>query len=283
LESIFRQTLLPQQVIVVVTSPEDLPDKTWDQVQFIVGPVGICKQRNRALAAIPPTVDYVGFFDDDFELKSDYLAEAALFLQRCPGTVAISGFLLADGHITRDEARRLVTQHIHQERTAGLFYSSGDLHALHGCNMIIRRPFLEYEKFDETFPLYGFAEDYDLSVRLERYGKIGKFARCIGVHLAWRGGRINEIQHGYSLIANQWYCIQKGTVHAPPFEAQVWFWKIVVGRMLFRTLGKILKRDQSLDWVGRLKGLCLALWDILMRRCHPGRILELGIVQDDGF
>ena len=39
LESIFRQSQQPQQVIVVVPTVEDVPRKPWGQsVQFIVGP-----------------------------------------------------------------------------------------------------------------------------------------------------------------------------------------------------------------------------------------------------
>jgi GT2 family glycosyltransferase len=276
IESIFRQTQPPQQIIVVVPTTEDLPKKTWgDTVQVIIGPLGTSVQRNKALEVIPPTIDYVAFFDDDIELKADYLEQAALFLEICPNVVALSGRLLADGRVSREKARELVANHVHRESTWGLFHSKGDLHSLHGCNMVIRRSFLAYEKFNEDFPLYGFAEDYELSMRLERYGRVGKFARCVAVHLAWGGGRMREVQYGYALIANQWYCLQKGTVHAPPSEARIWFWNIVVRRMLVLTVLNILKRDRSTDWKSRLKGLLLALQDIALRRCDPRRILKL--------
>ena len=67
LESIFRQSQQPQQVIVVVPTVEDVSQKPWgESVQFIVGPHGGCVQRNKALEAIPLSVDYVGFFEDDY-------------------------------------------------------------------------------------------------------------------------------------------------------------------------------------------------------------------------
>jgi hypothetical protein len=55
-------------------------------------------QRNKALEAIPLSVDYVGFFDDDIELRVDFLEQATLFMRRNPTTIAFSGHLLADGN-----------------------------------------------------------------------------------------------------------------------------------------------------------------------------------------
>ena len=141
--------------------------------------------------------------------------------------------------------------------------------------MVVRRSILDYEKFDENLPLYSFAEDYDLSMRLERYGSVGKFALCIGVHLASPGGRVPEVLRGYAFVANPWYFLKKGTVHLPPFLARVHFWLAVFGRTFLFTLWKVLIRDRSVDWAGRLRGILLAFQDILLGRSHPRRILEL--------
>ena len=59
--------------------------------------------------------------------------------------------------------------------------------------MVIRRAILNYETFDENLPLYSYGEDYDISIRLERYGLIGRFAGCVGVHLETPGGRVREV------------------------------------------------------------------------------------------
>jgi GT2 family glycosyltransferase len=197
-------------------------------------------------------------------------------MRRNPTTNAISGHLLADGNgVTREEAIRLLAHHTHGENLKGLFRSKGKFHSLHGCNMIVRRSILDYEKFDENLPLYSFAEDYDLSMRLERYGNIGKFALCIGVHLASPGGRVREVLRGYSFVANHWYFLKKGTIHLPPFLGWIWFWLAVFGRRLLFTLWKVLSGDRSLDWTGRLKGVLLAFQDIVLGRSHPRRILKL--------
>jgi hypothetical protein len=44
---------------------------------------------------------------------------------------------------------------------------------------------------------------------------------------------------------------------------------------MLNSLWNLAKRDRSLDWSGRLTGHLLALKDIFLRRCHPGRIKEM--------
>ena len=88
-------------------------------------------------------------------------------------------------------------------------------------------------------------------------------------------GRVPEVQRGYSFVANPWYFLKKETVHLAPFLAWTRFWLAVFGRTFLFTLWKVLSRDRSLDWAGRLQGILLAFQDIVRGRSHPGRILEL--------
>ena len=275
-ESITRQTLKPQQIVIVVPSADDLPPNTWGQeIQILFGPMGLTLQRNRAIAAVPLTVDYIAFFDDDFELSRDYLECAIQFMEADDGVAGFSGRLLAKRGVDREQARKLIADFKPEEHFRGRFVSEGKDHILHGCNMVIRRALLEHEKFDEELPLYSYAEDYDLSMRLKRYGLIGKFAGCIGVHLESPSGRVHEKQRGYSLVANNFYFLKKGTVHLPLPLAWVRFWTICVAKHLWICLWKRLNRDESKDWAGQSKGMVLAVGDIFLGRCRPGRVKEI--------
>ena len=275
-ECLGRQTLKPKEIIIVVPSREDLPKNQWgDEVQYIIGPLGLTSQRNRGITAIPTTVPYVGFFDDDFELKEDYLEQAVAFMNANVSIVGISGRLLAGGGISRPEARTLIGGYQPGETHKGMFLSEGKHHILFGCNMVIRRAILNYEKFDENLPLYSYGEDYDISIRLERYGLIGRFAGCVGVHLETPGGRVREVLRGYSFVANNWYFLKKRVTHLPLLKAWTRFWVVCVGKNLWQSLWKLLKGDRSLDWSGRLKGYLLALKDVFLGRCHPRRIEEM--------
>jgi GT2 family glycosyltransferase len=276
IENLGRQTLKPKEIIIVVPSKEDLPRGQWgDDVRYIVGPLGLTVQRNKGIEAISNPVTYVGFFDDDFELKADYLEQAVAFMNANVSVVGISGRILVDGGISREEAKKLIANYKPGGNPRGIFYSQGKHHILYGCNMIIRRAVLNYETFDENLPFYSYGEDYDLSIRLERYGLIGRFHGCVGVHLETPGGRVREVLRGYSFVANNWYFLKKGVMHLPLLKAWARFWLICFGKSTLTSVWNLLKGDRSLDWSGRLKGQLLALKDIFLGCCHPGRIKEM--------
>src|SRR5260221_1129637 len=276
IDSLQRQTLKPREIIVVVPSIEDLPPKQWgDDVQYIVGPLGLTLQRNKGIRAIPITVPYVGCFDDDFEMKADYLEQAVAFMNANVSIMGISGLLIGRRGISREEAKKLIASYQPGENPKGTFFSQGKHHILFGCNMIIRRAVLTYEQFDENLPLYSYGGDYDLSIRLERYGRIGRFHGCIGVHLETPGGRVREVLRGYSFVANNWNFLRKGVVNLPRLRVWTRFWVIFFGKSAFVILWNLLKGDRCLDWSRRLKGHLLALRDIFLGRCHPGRIKEM--------
>src|SRR6266446_7743541 len=112
IENLGRQTLKPKEIIIVVPSKEDLPTKRWgDDVRYIVGPLGLTVQRNKGIEAISNTVTYIGFFDDDFELKADYLEQAVTFMNANVSIMGISGHLLANGGINRHEAIKLIANY----------------------------------------------------------------------------------------------------------------------------------------------------------------------------
>jgi glycosyltransferase involved in cell wall biosynthesis len=277
IECLHRQTLKPNQIVVVVPSLKDLPAKQWgEDVQYIVGTLGLTAQRNKGIQAIPKTVPYIGFFDDDFELKPDYLEQAVAFMNANASIVGISGRLISGGRgRSREEAKKMITTYLPGENSNGVFYGQGKHHILFGCNMVIRRAVLNYETFDENLPLYAYGEDYDISIRLERYGLIGRFAGCVGVHLETPGGRVREELRGYSFVANNWYFLKKGVMHLPFLLAWTRFWWVCVAKSLWQSSWNVVKGERSLDWRGRVKGHLWALKDILTGRCHPRRIQEM--------
>jgi GT2 family glycosyltransferase len=276
IENLHRQTFKPKEIIIVVPSIDDLPQKKWgDDVQYIVGPLGLTSQRNKGIEAISNMVTYVGCFDDDVELKTDYLEQAVAFMNANVSIMGISGRLLANGGVSREEAKKLIASYKTEGNPRGMFFSRGKHHILYGCNMIIRRAVLNYEIFDENLPFYSYGEDYDLSIRLERYGLVGRFEGSVGVHLETPGGRVREVLRGYSFVANNWYFLKKGVMHLPFLIAWTRFWSICVGKNTLISLWNLLKGDRSLDWKGRLKGHLLALKDIFLGCCHPGRIKEM--------
>src|SRR6202044_1504532 len=141
LPSIFAQSLAPAQIILSVTSPEDIPASSWESHNVVttIGAKGLCTQRNRALLEIPKTVEFVAFFDDDIELAADYLQCATDFMRAHSNIAGFSGVLLANGNIDRVQAKQLIANDVPRRRWDGMFHPRGKHHILHGCNMVIRR------------------------------------------------------------------------------------------------------------------------------------------------
>jgi GT2 family glycosyltransferase len=274
LESLSHQTVKPERIVLVVPAAQDLPPNLAPEVQTVIGPLGASLQRNEAIKVIPLSVDYIAFFDDDMEFQPDYLESAVAFMESSPAVAACSGHMLGNGKVTREEARKRIAEYRPARDFRGKFRSKGREHSLHGCNMVIRRALLEYENFDEELPLYSYSEDYDLSMRLESYGPIGRFSGCVAVHLETPSGRVREDQRGYSLVANHYYFITQKTVHLPIPLAWIRFWLVCVGRPLLTCIWHIGKGDRSVDFPGRMKGILLAVKDIFTGKSHPGRIRE---------
>jgi GT2 family glycosyltransferase len=277
LERVRAQTRPPEKIVVVVPSAGDLPAGAAESgAEVVVGPEGLARQRNAGIRAVAGTTPYVAFFDDDFEPRADYLERAIAFMDENPSVVGFSGLELGGNRPhSRELARQMIAQHAPAEAEEGVFIDRGPHFILYGCNMVIRRAVLEREEFDENLPLYAYGEDYEMTMRLLRHGRIGRFHGCVGVHLLTPGGRVREVQRGYSQVANNWYFLRKGTVHLPAPWAAIRFWAICVGKPVLVAGWKVMKRDRSAAWGDRLRGYLLAVRDIALGRSHPARILDL--------
>ena len=66
-----------------------------------------------------------------------------------------------------------------------------------------------------SLPQYSLGEDYDLWVRVKRYGLTGRYDRCVAVHLRASGGRLTARTMAYSHIANHWHFLRKGVSSLP--------------------------------------------------------------------
>jgi GT2 family glycosyltransferase len=258
----------------VVTSEADIPLEKPESIEIYISEPGTCVQRNYGVEKVAPGTDYIAFFDDDFEMREDYLQKAVEFFDEVPAVAGFSGMVIRDGGVTREEAKQIIASYQPKEDYRGIFIRGVKYAILYGCCMMIRSHLLAYEKFDENLPLYGFGEDYDFSMRIKRYGFIGRYNNCLGVHLKSPGGRVNEVQRGYAIVANNWYFLRKGVSHLPPVLAIFRFWFVVVLKLLIDALWRALKGDKTLDWAGRARGFCFAVGDIVLGRSSPRRIMD---------
>jgi GT2 family glycosyltransferase len=274
LHSIKRQTRRPDLVYVSASSLGDAPPgESAEGVIVLVGPPGGSAQRNTAIRQVPLDVEYIAFFDDDVELHPSYLEHAVSFLEKNPDVVAISGIMIADGNISREAARAFLEQDMTWMSDPSL-RDRGPHHILYACNAVIRAAPLRETMFDENLPLYSYGEDYDLSLRLKRFGRVGRLSNAVGVHLQTQTARISGKRYGYAVVANNWYFIQKGVCHVAPPWSYVRFVVIVLKR-LYTNLRSALSGQVQRDPWGQIQGDLLAIADIISGRSSPNRILDL--------
>lgn len=264
LASLDRQTLLPGQVILSASCAEDLPAAVPPSlpIEFLIGPAGSSVQRNAARSLLSQDAAIVFFFDDDIELAADYLEQVAQAFRSHPEIGLLGGELLANGRVTRSEAKSLLAGAPVRELPALLPCGS-----LYGCNMCVRADIFRAVAFDENLRLYGWLEDLDWSVRAGRYGAIMSCPAARAVHLAANSGRVSGYRFGYAQVMNPYYLCKKGTVlNFGEVLGRHWF------RSLLANIGGFASLDRHEDRWGRLCGNLRAYWDICNGRSDPKRI-----------
>ncbi len=274
--SVMKQSVSPAQVIVATPGREHVLQETLDlkAVEHIQTPVGLCKQRNRALQAVAPDTDLVAFLDDDVELTRSYLAEMARLFAGHPEIIIASGRMLHDGGrggvITRERAIDLCDtcdrKHPGVEPQAFVSVDSG-----YGCNMIVRFTAIGSCRFDERLPLYGWLEDRDFSHRctLGLHPPV-ELHNAAAVHLGWRSGRVSGVRLGFSTVVNPVYLKRKANTFSFRFIfIQYWI------RCLAGNLIGLVTRDKEYDRAGLIRGNMLGYFHLLSGKCDPEHILDL--------
>jgi len=281
IHSLRSQSIQACQLLVVVTGPEDIDEESIrttgpPNVEIVFSEPGLTRQRNAGIAHVAGEIKYVCFFDDDIELHRDYIRHGLKFLEEVPTVMAFSGAMLRERCASHEEARALVDAFDPAAANpfAGRFRHRGRHWILHGCNMVIRASILAYERFDERLPLYSYYEDYDISIRIRRYGYVGRFALCAGVHLQAASGRVSGQRLGYSQIANNWYFLKKGICHLT-FPLSYIRFIYLAARLVIRNAVISLRNFNHGEAPRLLKGNLLALRDILCGSSAPENILQL--------
>jgi hypothetical protein len=263
------QTLRPAAVILSCVRAEDAGTASdLPQVQLVLGPAGLPRQRNAGLAALPADMDIVVFFDDDFVAAADWLDVVERAFRRRPDLSVLTGRVLADGikgpGIPFDDA---VAQ-VEAPREA-VEWSAVEPFSPYGCNMAFRRSAIEGVRFDERLVLYGWLEDRDFGARVvQRTGNSVKLAGVCGVHMGVKSGRVPGVRLGYSQVINPLYLRQKRSMTTIQVCDHI-------GRNVLSNFARCLLPEPYIDRLGRLRGNLIGAFDALRGRLTPERAATL--------
>lgn len=275
LASMALQTRLPDELLVVVTGPEDVNQAilTRPGCRVLYSAPGISRQRNTGLAGLSPESDVVVFLDDDVELAGDYLRRIEGFLVCHPDVVGLSALPVLDraedGLLPREKARVILQQDtpIPPIRpVAGLY----------GCNMVVRTPAAKTTGFDERLALYAYLEDKDFGVRLARHGRTVWYSGGKLIHLSTPTGRVSEARLGFAQVMNPAYLyLKKRTIPLPELLRLLTF---SVGANLLSLLGLdrlVRATHRAADRRRRLVGNLAALRLLIRGQISPEAVRDI--------
>lgn len=274
LPHIVRQTRLPDEVVICVTSEKDFDEACLAAMPFpvriLTSTPGSCRQRNHILDNTPDA-DVVVFLDDDFLMESTYLERTEQLFANHPDIAVCTGKVMADGilgpGISVEEGIRILEAGGAVDPEASAF---DPIYNAYGCNMAVRMSAVRAGelRFDENLPLYGWLEDVDFSRMAAKYGKIVSCAQLRGVHLGIKMARSPGIRLGYSQIANPIYLMRKHTMSLRHAGLQM-------ARNMAANLLRLWRPEPWVDRKGRLAGNLRAFGDLLTGRLTPKNVEKL--------
>ena len=271
--TISDQTRPPDRLIICPASDEDIDFDLLATcripAEIVRGGKGLTVQRNVTLDYIGRDADVIVFFDDDFIPAPNYLERLEQIFVDHDDIVMVTGHVLADGKkgpgIEASEGL-----HIARNARPASKVEMTDVFNGYGCNMAFRWSKIRDAKprFDENLPLYSWLEDVDFSRQVAGFGRLVQSNQLLGVHLGTKIGRTPGVRFGYSQIVNQIYLVRKGSVRVRDALLKV------VQNVGANTIGSI-RPEPFIDRRGRLRGNVRAVFDLVIGRASPLRVLEL--------
>ncbi len=175
LASLRTQPTQPLEVLVIDQSASPYVLEPFAGLKHVYDPhlSGLTAARNRGVNIA--TGDILLFFDDDVVLESDCVLEIARLFESRPDVVGAQCAIhnpWDDQPLTLYDVSRRIFEH-------GFFNArpKRERHGpvprlIDGLASAYRRTLFEHERFDESLPGYGLAEDWDFTKRAASYGRL---------------------------------------------------------------------------------------------------------------
>ena len=84
LTRVMAQTRIPDEIILSVVDPTDVPDTAHilAELRIIYGSAGLTSQRNRGISCLIDKTDLINFIDDDFIVGDEYFLNVQKIFQQ---------------------------------------------------------------------------------------------------------------------------------------------------------------------------------------------------------
>lgn len=244
IESLFRQTILPYELIVVDASDNDQTEELINQmkdsspfrIEYLHTRPGLTYQRNRGTEKA--VGDIIHFIDDDVVLNPDYLKELDAIFSN-PRNTRVAG---AGGTIVNTPRLPRYVVFLKKAFMLNHNYGTGRLqpsgYVAFGYNSNFRKPrrvnilcgccaykrgTLQKYRFDENLPGYALQEDMDFSYRVSRKHELLFVPSAKLFHNVSPVTRTERATYFYYYLYNHFYLSFKNLPRTLDHIAAFWY------------------------------------------------------------
>ncbi|HBT41713.1 MAG TPA: glycosyltransferase [Rhodospirillaceae bacterium] len=271
LESIRRQTRMPDQLIIVDGSAPDVRhvvDRFADLPITYVRemPPSLARQRNAGMAALSDDITVAGYLDDDIVMEPDATEKMLEFWEDAATDVGGAAFsIINQPQIIRESVLKFFLMHgskpgkvMPSGFAAFIPYVTKTIQTewLYGGATVWRREVIDEISFDEWYDGYGYLEDLDYSYRVSRRWKLFVTGDARVWHFSGQKSLDKQYELGRQQTFNRIYFVRK----MKTFSRLATAWAL--SGLVFMALLAFLRyrdRPRYRRIVGNLHGIVAAL------------------------
>ena len=226
LESLARQTVRPDQIVIVDASDPPIRDLTDEYPQLPLTyvrefPPSLARQRNAGMAAISDHITIAGYIDDDLELAEDATERMLAYWSGAPTSVGGAAFTIVNQPSRHPLFGLLADVFLINGRKVGAVLPSGfptsitpqqtDTRTewLYGGATLWRREVIERYSYDEWYIGHGFLEDLDYSYRVSQSFELWLVADARCWHWPKPVLKRQNTRLGRQQVVNRLYFVRK--------------------------------------------------------------------------
>ncbi len=231
LESLAAQSRLPDQVVIVDASGTPMEDVAADFPSLVIRyirhlPPSLTAQRNAGIRAVDPSIELVGFLDDDAVLEPGAMEAMMRFWRQAPADVGGAGFNWMNpstrgrlgawlkrtpliGWLGLYSRKQGIVMPSGWQTIAMKLSESARVEWLQGTAMVWTRRALDEFQFDEWFEGYSYLEDLDFSYSVGKRYRLVVVADAGFRHYHSPSARAHAYAFGKMEVANRLYFVRK--------------------------------------------------------------------------
>lgn len=273
LVSIERQSVAPDRVVIVDGGSQPLDAVLQKHpsipVKYIREKSSITQARNRGIAELDGSTEYVALLDDDLVFQPGALEAMMRFWSTAAKAAGGAGFNIVNHPMPRI-GNAFKWPFLLDSKAQGKILPSGyntiycpidktqRVSWLYGGATMWRREVFSSFKFDEWYEGYGLMEDIDFSYNVSKRYELYVVAGADVLHLHAAGERVPDVTFGQMQIINRYNFVKKHAELSLPL-----FWWASVGQAVENVARWIVFRKKSFllkSW-GNLAGMARLLAD----------------------